>query len=150
MAIIPSYPRTIPSTEALILGIDKVFIAGSEITRTCTFPIESVVDMAADQFITSYNNRLVVETISGWTLTNADSGGIIIFKTVAAQTLIIPEGLVDGFECSFVTTAGTTLTVSPAAGVILNNAVGTKMASGLSFTLKRMLAANTFIASGNL
>jgi hypothetical protein len=96
------------------------------------------------------NNRLVVERTTGYTLTNADSGGIIIFKTAAAQTLNIPLGLADGFECTFVTLAGITLTVPSVVGITLNNAVGTTMAGGLSFTLKRMLTTDTFIVTGNL
>jgi hypothetical protein len=95
------------------------------------------------------DNRLVVETTSGYTLTNADSGGIVIFKTTAAQTLTIPTGLADGFECTFVTLAGVTLTVS-ATGVTLNNNTGTVMLPQLSFTLKRMLATNTYITAGSL
>ena len=96
------------------------------------------------------NNRLVVERTTGYTLTNADSGGIIIFKTTAAQTLNIPLGLDAGFECTFVTLAGITLTVPNVVGITLNNAAGTTMAGGLSFTLKRMLATDTFIVTGNL
>ena len=95
------------------------------------------------------NNRLVVETTSGYTLTNADSGGIIIFKTTAAQTLNIPTGLADGFECTFVTLSGVTLTVV-STGNTLNNATSTTMLPQLSFTLKRMLAANTYIVAGSL
>jgi len=95
------------------------------------------------------NNRLVVETTSGYTLTNADSGGIVIFKTTDAQTLTIPTGLADGFECTFVTLTGVTLTVV-SAGNTLNNTTGSTMAANLSFTLKRMLATNTYITSGNL
>jgi len=95
------------------------------------------------------NNRLVVETTSGYTLTNTDSGGIVIFKTTAAQTLTIPTGLADGFECTFVTLSGVTLTVV-STGNTLNNATSTTMLPQLSFTLKRMLATNTYIATGNL
>jgi len=100
------------------------------------------------------NNRLVVETTSGHTLTNADSGGIIIFKTTASQTLTIPTlSLADGFECTFVTLADVTLTVV-STGNTLNNAPNPAGSNVLppksSFTLKRMIAANTFIATGNL
>lgn len=100
------------------------------------------------------NNRLVVETTSGHTLTNADSGGIIIFKTIASQTLTIPTlSLADGFECTFVTLADVTLTVV-STGNTLNNAPNPAGSNVLppksSFTLKRMIAANTFIATGNL
>ena len=100
------------------------------------------------------NNRLVVETTSGYTLTNADSGGIVIFKTTAAQTLTIPTGLADGFECTFVTLSGVTLTVPAVAGITLNNATyptgSNTLLPQLSFTLKRMLAANTYIATGGI
>ena len=95
------------------------------------------------------NNRLVVETTSGYTLTNADSGGIVIFKTTAAQTLTIPTGLADGFECTFVTLSGVTLTVVSTVNT-LNNATSTTMLPQLSFTLKRMIAANTYIVAGSL
>jgi len=93
------------------------------------------------------NNRLVVETALSYSLTNANSGGIIIFT--ASTTLTIPTGLANGFECTFVTLAGVTLTVS-AGSNILNNATGTVLAPQSSFILKRMIAANTFIATGNL
>ena len=89
----------------------------------------------------------VVETASPYTLTNADSGGIVIFT--ASTTLTIPTGLADGFECTFVTLSGVTLTVV-STGNTLNNATSTTMLPQLSFTLKRMLAADTYIATGNL
>ena len=103
------------------------------------------------------NNRLVVETTSGYTLNDTDSGGIVIFKTTPTQTLTIPAGptgLTAGFECTFVTLDGVTLTVPAAAGITLNNATsptgGNVLPPQSSFTLKRMIATNTFIATGNL
>lgn len=95
------------------------------------------------------NNRLVVETTSGYTPVNADSGGIVIFKETASQTLTIQTGLADGFECTFVTLAGVTLTVG-STGNTLNNATSSVLPPQSSFTLKRMIAPNTFIATGNL
>lgn len=96
----------------------------------------------------------VIETTSGHTLTNADNGGIIIFKTTAAQTLNIPLGLANGFECTFVTLSGVVLTIPAVSGITLNNATNPTgsniMLPQLSFTLKRMLAANTYIATGNI
>lgn len=93
------------------------------------------------------DNRLVLEKSGNYTLTNADSGGIIIFT--ASATLTIPTGLADGFECTFVTLSGVTLTVV-STGNTLNNATSTTMLPQLSFTLKRMLAANTYIVAGSL
>jgi hypothetical protein len=132
--------QTFTGTPSLPIGTTGVTqVAGTNNTTLAT--TEFVVAAA--------NNRLVTETTLGHTLTNADSGGIIIFKTTANQTLTIPTGLADGFECTFVTLAGVTLTVSAGSNV-LNNALGTLLAPQLSFTLKRMMAANTFIATGNL
>jgi len=93
------------------------------------------------------NNRLVLEKSGNYTLVDTDSGGVIIFT--ASATLTIPTGLADGFECTFVTLAGVTLTVS-ATGVTLNNNTSTTLLPQLSFTLKRMIAADTYIATGNL
>ena len=109
--------------------------------------------IATTEFVkTTVNNRLVVETISGYGLTNADSGGIIIFT--ANATLTIPTGLAAGFECTFVTLSGVTLTVPFVSGITLNNATyptgSNTLLPKLSFTLKRMIAPNTFIATGNL
>lgn len=97
-----------------------------------------------------YNpNELVIERTDGYSLTSADSGKIIIFKTATSQTLTIPTGLVNGFECTFVTLAGVTLTVV-STGNTLNNATSSVLPQQSSFTLKRMIATNTFIATGNL
>lgn len=95
------------------------------------------------------NNRLVEEKTGGYTLTDADSGKIIIFKTTVSQTLVIPTGLAAGFSCTFVTLTGITLTVT-STGNTLNNAVGTTMTGGKRFMLKRMIAANTFVVMGDL
>jgi hypothetical protein len=95
------------------------------------------------------NNRLVVETTTGYTLTNVDSGGIVIFKATSAQTLTVSTGLTAGFECTFVSLTGVTVTVS-SSGNVLNNALGNLLPPQSSFTLKRMLTTNEFIATGNL
>jgi hypothetical protein len=118
-----------------------------------TVPVKYATDLSAsydDRTLVDkgyVNNRLVVETGSPYILTDVDSGGIVIFT--ASTTLTIPTGLANGFECTFVTLAGATLTVV-STGNTLNNASGSTMAAGLSFTLKRMLAANTYIATGDL
>jgi len=96
----------------------------------------------------------VIETTSGYTLTNADNGKIIIFKTTAAQTLNIPLLLTDGFECTFVTLSNVVLTIPAVSGITLNNSANptgsNTMLPQLTFTLKRMLTPNTYIATGNI
>jgi hypothetical protein len=142
------YGATVGYIEADIIGLGKARIMAENVT---TFIDLLLPNLSGTLALTSdVNNRLVVEKTTGHTLTNADSGGIIIFKTTATQTLNIPLGLADGFECTFVTLAGITLTVPSVVGITLNNATGTTMAGGLSFTLKRMLATDTFIVTGNL
>ena len=64
--------------------------------------------------------------------------------------LTVPLLLPDGFECTFVTMDSTLLTVAPVATVVLKNNSALTMFPKLSFTLKRVLAPNTFITSGNL
>lgn len=95
----------------------------------------------------------VLEKTANYTLASTDNGRVIIFTAPVPATplvLTIPLGLPDGFECTFVTMDSTLLTVTPAVGVTLNNNSALTMFPKLSFTLKRMVAANTFITSGNL
>ena len=95
----------------------------------------------------------VLEKIDNYTLASTDNGRVIIFTApvpVTPLVLTIPLGLPDGFECTFVTMDSTLLTVTPAVGVTLNNNSALTMFPKLSFTLKRMVAANNFITSGNL
>jgi len=130
-------------------NIDSPTFTGIPLAPTAATGTDNT-QIATTAFVAAtVNNRLVIETTAGYSLTNADSGGIIIFKTTVNQTLNIPLGLSAGFECTFVTLANVILSVA-ANGNILNNAAGTTMTGGLSFTLKRMLSSNTFIATGNL
>jgi hypothetical protein len=95
----------------------------------------------------------VLEKTANYTLTSADNGRVIIFTAPVPATplvLTIPLSLPDGFECTFVTMDSTLLTVTPVVGVTLYNNSALTMFPKLSFTLKRMVAPNAFITSGNL
>jgi hypothetical protein len=95
----------------------------------------------------------VLEKTANYTLASTDNGRVIIFTAPVPATplvLTIPLLLPDGFECTFVTMDSTLLTVTPAVGVTLNNNSALTMFPKLSFTLKRMVAPNAFITSGNL
>jgi len=95
----------------------------------------------------------VLEKTANYTLASTDNGRVIIFTAPVPATplvLTIPLSLPDGFECTFVTMDSTLLTVAPAVGVTLNNNSALTMFPKLSFTLKRMVATNNFITSGNL
>jgi len=90
----------------------------------------------------------VVETGTSFTLDNTYNGKVVILT--ASCTVTIPNGLVAGFECSFVTLAGVTQTLSLGGSVVLFNNVGTTMAEKMSFTLKNRTATNNYITVGNL
>ena len=141
----------------------KANVNSQTFTGTPSLPIGTVgvtqtagtnnTTLATTEFVTiAANNRLVTEIALPYSLTNANSGGIIIFT--ASTTLEIPLLLANGFECTFVTLDGVTLTVPAVAGITLNNATNPTgsnvLAPKSSFTLKRMIATNTFIATGNL
>ena len=139
-------------------NVNSQVFTGTPSLPTGTIGVTQVVGtnnttLATTEFVlAAANNRLVVEIALPYSLTNANSGGIIIFT--ASTTLEIPLLLANGFECTFVTLDGVTLTVPAVAGITLNNATNPTgsnvLAPKSSFTLKRMIATNTFIATGNL
>jgi len=81
-------------------------------------------------------------------LTDAHNGRMT--NITASCTVTIPNGLVDGFEHTFTTLAGATLTIALGGSVTLFNNTGLTLAEKLSFTIKRRTAANQFTTSGNL
>jgi hypothetical protein len=95
----------------------------------------------------------VLEKTADYLLASADNGKVITFTAPVPTTplvLTVPLSLPDGFECTFVTMDSTLLTVTPVSGVTLYNNSALTMFPKLSFTLKRVLAPNKFITSGNL
>ena len=82
------------------------------------------------------------------TLSSTHLGKPLIIS--ASCTVTIPNGLADGFNCSFITLAGVTLTIALGGSVVLFNNVGLTMAEKLSFTLQRRIATDNYIAIGNL
>jgi len=55
-----------------------------------------------------------------------------------------------GFNCSFSTLAGVTLTYSLGGSVVLLNNLGTTMAEKLSHTIVNTGVANEYLTAGNL
>ena len=129
-----------------IISIDPL-VTQEKITLTTTGSgaatlVSNTLNIPTPQFIYP-----VIETATNYTLSTTDNGLIIVFT--ASATLIIPTGLPSGFECSFVTLAGATLTVSAGANTLYNN-TSTTLLPQLSFTLKRRIATDQYIATGNL
>lgn len=93
------------------------------------------------------NNRLVSEKSGNYTLQSSDSGTTFIFT--ASATCTIPTGLVDGFECTFVTLAAVSVLFSYAGNTLHNNTSDTLLPKS-NFKLKRRIVTNSFITIGNL
>jgi len=89
-----------------------------------------------------------IETGTSFSLDNTYTGKIVIFTS--SCTLTIPNGLQAGFNATFVTLAGVTLTVSTGGSVVLFNNVGTTMLEKSSFTLQARTTTNNYITAGAL
>jgi len=103
-----------------------------------------------DQDLSSYAHISVtpIEIGSATTLSSTHNGQPLI--VTASCTVTIPNGLAAGFNCSFITLAGVTLTISLGGSVVLFNNVGLTMAEKLSFTLQARTTTNNYITAGSL
>ena len=81
-------------------------------------------------------------------LTDADSGLIIIIT--ASCTVTIASGLKSGFNCTFVTLTGITLTLALGSGVVVFNNVGLSMSEKSSCTLNRRITADNYLLMGSI
>jgi len=92
---------------------------------------------------------LTVRKIStNTTLANSDNGTIILLT--ASCTVTLPNGLMSGFNCSFSTQTGATLTYALGGSVTLINNVGTTMAQNLSHTIVNTGTSNEYLTAGSL
>lgn len=124
-------------------GLDLWNYASSTWTKRFTF--SSSGDFTAN----SINVPLTVRKIStNTTLANSDNGKIILLT--ASATITLPNGLMSGFNCSFSTLAGVTLTYSLGGSVVLLNNLGTTMAEKLSHTIVNTGVSNEYLTAGSL
>lgn len=80
------------------------------------------------------------------TLTDSDNGKVILIT--ASCTVTLPNGLMSGFNCSFATQAGATLTYSLGGSVVLINNAGTSMGELSSHTIVNTGVANEYLTVG--
>jgi len=96
-----------------------------------------------------FSAALTVRKIStNTTLSDSDNGKIILLT--ASATITLPNGLMNGFNCSFSTLAGATLTYSLGGSVVLLNNTGTTMAEKLSHTIVNTGVSNEYLTAGSL
>lgn len=82
------------------------------------------------------------------TLANSDNGTIILLT--ASCTVTLPNGLINGFNCSFSTQTGVTMTYALGGSVVLINNTGATMAEKLSHTIVNTGVSNEYLTSGSL
>lgn len=100
-------------------------------------------------FNTKASTVLTVRKIStNTTLSNTDNGTIILLT--ASCTVTLPNGLMSGFNCSFSTQAGVTMTYVLGGSVVLINNTGTTMAEKLSHTIVNTGVSNEYLTAGSL
>lgn len=119
---------------------------GTLTTSTSTYPTSGAVKTAVDL---KANKNLTVRKIStNTTLADSDNGTIILLT--ASCTVTLPNGLMSGFNCSFSTQTGTTMTYSLGGSVTLINNLGTTMAQNLSHTIVNTGTSNEYLTAGAL
>ncbi len=125
-------------------GIDVWnFVSG---TPTKRFTFSSTGDFNASGNITG---GIKVRKIStNTTLADSDNGTVILLT--ASCTVTLPNGLMSGFNCSFSTATGATLTYALGGSVTLINNTGTTMAQNLSHTIVNTGTSNEYLVAGSL
>lgn len=93
------------------------------------------------------NTALTVRKIStNTTLAESDNGTVILLT--ASCTVTLPNGLSLGFNCSFVTATGATMTYSLGGSIVLINNTATTMAEKLSHTITNTGVSNEYLTVG--
>jgi hypothetical protein len=93
------------------------------------------------------NTALTVRKIStNTTLAESDNGTVILLT--GSCTVTLPNGLSIGFNCSFVTATGATMTYSLGGSIVLINNTATTMAEKLSHTITNTGVSNEYLTVG--
>lgn len=145
----------IVSTDSILVAFGKLQKQISDFNTTAN--IKSLLGITTlsgsntgDQDLSSYAHISVtpIEIGTATTLSSTHNGAPLIIT--ASCTITIPNGLAAGFNCSFITLAGVTLTIALGGSVVLFNNVGLTMAEKLSFTLQARTTTNNYITAGSL
>ncbi len=100
-----------------------------------------------DKSYTLADIAITVRKIStATTLAESDNGTVILLT--ASCTVTLPNGLSLGWNCSFVTSAGVTMTYALGGSIVLINNTATTMAGKLSHTITNTGVLNEYITVG--
>lgn len=122
--------------DALVSGTNIKTINGSSILGSGDIAISGGGGLA-----------LTVRKIStNTTLAESDNGTVILLT--ASCTVTLPNGLSLGFNCSFVTATGATMTYSLGGSIVLINNTATTMAEKLSHTITNTGVTNEYLTVG--
>jgi hypothetical protein len=115
-------------------------ISASASTTANQVVIKSQLDAKANIAIT------VRKIATNITLAESDNGTVILLT--ASCTVTLPNGLSLGWNCSFVTSAGVTMTYALGGSIVLINNDATTMAEKLSHTITNTGVLNEYITVG--
>lgn len=125
-------------------GVDKLQVNGT-ISATAASTASQVV--IKSQLDAKANTALTVRKIStNTTLAESDNGTVILLT--ASCTVTLPNGLSLGWNCSFVTSAGATMTYALGGSIVLINNTATTMAEKLSHTITNTGVTNEYLTVG--
>lgn len=108
----------------------------------------NTTQIATTAFVQGEKAITVRKISTNTTLSNSDNGKVILLT--ASCTVTLPNGLMSGFNVSFATQAGATLTYSLGGSVVLVNNAGTTMGQNLSHTIVNTGVANEYLTAGEL
>jgi len=108
----------------------------------------NTTQIATTAFVQGIKALTVRKISTNTTLADSDNGTIILLT--ASCTVTLPNGLMSGFNCSFSTQTGATMTYALGGSVTLINNVGTTMAANLSHTIVNTGTSNEYLTAGSL
>lgn len=125
-------------------------IASPTFTGTPTAPTATVgtntTQIATTAFVQGEKAITVRKISTNTTLADSDNGKVILLT--ASCTVTLPNGLMNGFNCSFATQAGATLTYSLGGSVVLINNALTTMPELSSHTIVNTGVTNEYLTVG--
>jgi len=128
------------------------FNGSASLTGTPTSPTATVgtntTQIATTAFVQSEKAITARKISTNTTLADSDNGKVILLT--ASCTVTLPNGLMNGFNCSFSTLSGATMTYALGGSVTLLNNIGTTMAEKLSHTIVNTGVSNEYLTAGSL